>query len=506
MQEVLAVAIEVEVFQASEKQHQRQGRFTTNVIATQVAETRQETFDSSISKILAEMKKDREEQRHLLEDFMKKMTSPERWQNMGVWGLNRVGRGNCWNCGQPGHFSRNCPFQENNKLRERAQERAEPKGLSSVPPCRQRPACSPRARTLRGTHYQLGLYVSSKVDGVGVRFLVDTGSNITLLSPAVVAKIDPDRQPSLESVENHMILTDGSAKPFRGRGTFELEMNGKRIRQEIWIADIELEGILCMDFVRKYGCQIVSAPEGELQLFIPDVSTASKAELADSTRSNTRQCFRVAVEDTVVIPANSALITAAKVLDECGNGGVGILEPTKEFVRRSKLLVGRSLVQMEGTIPIRLLNPTPYPRLVYRSTLVLCEAVDGLQEVPQKVDTNVRLARDSQDENRIQNEPLPPDLEELFARGHLRVASQRQKRLYGHKSHTNSYREGEKVWLYNPQKRGMAVQPTEEKRPRPKIRDSMGRALDGNQASYGRGLLYPEKSQGETKFRGPRPS
>ena len=428
------------------------------------------------------------------------MTSPERWQNMGAWRPNRVSRGNCWNCGQPGHFSRNCPFQETNKLRERerAWERAEPKGLSSVPPCHQRPACSPRARTLRGTHDQLGLYVSSKVERVGVRFLVDTGSNITILSPAVVAKIGPDRQPSLESVENHMILADGSAKPFRGRGTFELEMDGKRIRQEIWIADIELEGILGMDFVRKYGCQIVSAPEGELQLFIPDVSTASKAELADSTRSNTRQCFRVAVEDTVVIPANSELITATKVLDECDNGGVGILEPTTEFVRRSKHLVGRSLVQMEGTIPIRLLNLTPYPRLVYRNTLVvLCEAVDGLQEVPQIVDTDVRLARDSQDENRIQNEPLPPELEELFARDHLRVAGQRQKRLYDHRSHINSYREG---------KESMAIQPTEEKRPKPKIRDSIGRALAGNQASYGRRLLYSEKSQGETKIRAPRPS
>ena len=78
VQEALAVAIEVEAFQASEKQRQRQGRFTTNVIATQVAETRQETFDSSISKILAEMRKEREEQRNLLEHFMKKMTQP--WQ------------------------------------------------------------------------------------------------------------------------------------------------------------------------------------------------------------------------------------------------------------------------------------------------------------------------------------------------------------------------------------------------------------------------------------------
>ena len=109
------------------------------------------------------------------------------------------------------------------------------------------------------------------------------------------------------------------------------------------------------------------------------MSTTFKAELADSPRSNTRQCFRVAVKDTVMIPANSELVMAAKVLDECGNGDIGILEPTMEFVQRSKLLVGRALGQMEGTIPIRLLNPTPYPRLVYRHTLVaLCEAVDGL--------------------------------------------------------------------------------------------------------------------------------
>ena len=99
---------------------------------------------------------------------------------------------------------------------------------------------------------------------MGVRFLVGTGSNITILSPAVVAKIGPDRQPTLESVENHMILADWSAKPFFGRGTFQLEVEGKRIRQEIWIADIELEGILGMDFVHKYRCQIVSATEGEL--------------------------------------------------------------------------------------------------------------------------------------------------------------------------------------------------------------------------------------------------
>jgi len=46
-----------------------------------------------------------------------------------------------------------------------------------------------------------------------------------------------------------MILADGSAKPFHGKGTFELEVEVKQAPQEIWIADVEPEGILGMDFV-----------------------------------------------------------------------------------------------------------------------------------------------------------------------------------------------------------------------------------------------------------------
>ena len=95
---------------------------------------------------------------------------------------------------------------------------------------------------------------------MNVEFLVVTGSNITILSPAILEKIGGPRQPVLEEVEYRMILADGSGKPFRGKGTLELEVEGKRALQEAWIADIELEGILGVDFVRRYGCQIITAP------------------------------------------------------------------------------------------------------------------------------------------------------------------------------------------------------------------------------------------------------
>ena len=42
-----------------------------------------------------------------------------------------------------------------------------------------------------------------------------------------------------------------------------------------------------------------------------------------------------------------------------------------------------------------------------------------------------------------------------YARNHLNIESQRHKRLNDRRAHANSYKEGEKVWLHNPQsKRG----------------------------------------------------
>ena len=79
----------------------------------------------------------------------------------------------------------------------------------------------------------------------------------------------------LEDVENRIIMADGSAKPFHGKSTFKLEIEGRWVLQEVWVVDIELEGILGMDFVGRYDCQIVAAPGGQLELFIPELKGGS---------------------------------------------------------------------------------------------------------------------------------------------------------------------------------------------------------------------------------------
>ena len=114
IQEAFAMATEVEAFQISERQRLRPGRLTANMVGAQVSDKQRDTFDSSISKILSEMRKDREEQRRLLEDLMKIIERPARgvlprMEYVSSWGPRNVGGGNCWNCGKPGHFSCNFP-------------------------------------------------------------------------------------------------------------------------------------------------------------------------------------------------------------------------------------------------------------------------------------------------------------------------------------------------------------------------------------------------------------
>jgi len=102
VQEALNIATELEAFQASERQRLRPGRMVTSAVGSQIAGKEGENVEPSVSKILQELKK------RLFEELVKKITGPARLERGSTWRARSRGS-QCWNCGYPGHFSRNYP-------------------------------------------------------------------------------------------------------------------------------------------------------------------------------------------------------------------------------------------------------------------------------------------------------------------------------------------------------------------------------------------------------------
>ena len=64
-------------------------------------------------------------------------------------------------------------------------------------------------------------------------------------------------KPELKPVTQSMALADGNSLPFVGRGNCKLQFGENNVTHPVWIAEIEPEGILRLDFLRDYGCELV---------------------------------------------------------------------------------------------------------------------------------------------------------------------------------------------------------------------------------------------------------
>ena len=96
------------------------------------------------------------------------------------------------------------------------------------------------------------------VQGMPVDFLVDTGANITIVKSSVWERIPQFERPMLEDVEVKMILANGGSAPFVGRGVFTLRVADQEAEHRTWVADIQPDGILGLDYLKNHCCQLIN--------------------------------------------------------------------------------------------------------------------------------------------------------------------------------------------------------------------------------------------------------
>ena len=178
---------------------------------------------------------------------------------------------------------------------------------------------------------------------MGVTFLVDTGANVIIVKPSVFNKIPASERPPLDQMETSMLLADGSSLPFLGRGRFHIHLGEEQVLHDVWVTEIELDGIIGMDFIRAHNCRLTL---GQGRYELPLNGNVTECVGGEELQ----MCARVAAQVTTVIPPRSESLVPARLIDHCGEASLGVTKGQEPFTRRSQLLVAKALVDLTNDV------------------------------------------------------------------------------------------------------------------------------------------------------------
>ncbi|KAK3743858.1 hypothetical protein QZH41_005256 [Actinostola sp. cb2023] len=224
-----------------------------------------------------------------------------------------------------------------------------------------------------------------------------------------------------------MVLADGSSSPFEGRGLMKVKLGEDDYEHTIWVANIGSDGILGLDFMRKYGGQIVLL-DGRYKL-----SMVKEGRGLGTSEQQTLTCSRVTVESTTVVPPRSETIISGRLDDSSGN--IGVLEPTSKFLSTHKLLLARTLVTTSrGVVPLRVLNLTDQPCTVYRGTVaalcdMACEVAPREQHGEKSVACRHAEVKRPKCDDSETSDVVPDHLKDLLERSSRHLDGEEQEQL-----------------------------------------------------------------------------
>ncbi|KAK3085966.1 hypothetical protein FSP39_011423 [Pinctada imbricata] len=207
------------------------------------------------------------------------------------------------------------------------------------------------------------LYVNTIIEKSILAMLLDTGSSVTIIKKEVHDLWPEENRPVLEPVRMNLITATGESASFLGKTTVNIKIGEKVCMHDVLLADIQSDGILGMDFLSKYECDL-QLGQGYLVMGGQKVICYSDNDLEKPL------CCRVSITEEIQIPAESEILVTGKILDPFRLGSEGIVKPFPEFVNNSGVLPVKCYVSCtENVLPIYLVNFSREPCVVRKNTV-----------------------------------------------------------------------------------------------------------------------------------------
>ena len=141
------------------------------------------------------------------------------------------------------------------------------------------------------------------MEGRNCQITIDTGSNISIVRPDVLPE---KKQSEIQPVNQCIRTVTGEKAPIRGKSNFRLRIGSTEIVHTTWIADIQDECILGLDFLEPHEC-LVNLRNGTLQMGEEEIPLQKPAVVTTLT-----SC-RAVLETTVILPPQSECVVPAKM-------------------------------------------------------------------------------------------------------------------------------------------------------------------------------------------------
>ncbi|XP_071141135.1 uncharacterized protein [Mytilus edulis] len=201
---------------------------------------------------------------------------------------NHKNRG-CFNCGKFGHFKKDCPDSSVKRGHPNSQN------LPEVSHEKQNGVIG-----VNKLANEAGMFIEAKVNGCKAKMLIDTGATVSLISKKM---FDSMKSQVLSPMDREILTANGSPLILFGKTIIDIDLNGHVCSNIAVVADLNVDGILGIDFQRSHNC-VINITKGSIWVNGRENRLHFEGQIG---------CYRVDVATTIKLPPTSEVMVSRNI-------------------------------------------------------------------------------------------------------------------------------------------------------------------------------------------------